>query len=104
MGITNHKNIGLVYSWIALICRQVQYITPIIARANCTISTGLTFPNPNELLGDYYDAVFCCIVNPCGHLKYRTNVAKIVFKGQDLPEEVYRQLSIYTSLVYVFLK
>ena len=42
-----------------------------------------------ELIADEYNMVSCYTINHGGHRNYPANIAKITFKGQDLPNSVY---------------
>ena len=56
-----------------------------------TASVGLTVLLTFELIADEHDIarVSYFTINPHGGCKYPVNIAKITFKGQDLPDSIY---------------
>ena len=79
--------------------------TVLIPHEICTVSISWLDCSSDliELIADEHDIahVSCFTVNLRGHHKYPANIAKITFKGQDLPDSVRLNL---TFLTYVSAK
>ena len=56
-----------------------------------------------ELIADEHNIahVSCFTINPRGHHKYPVNIARIAFKGQELPDSIYIGGVFYNIKPYI---
>ena len=68
-----------------------------------SISWSDCFPDLFELIADDHDIahVSCFTINPRGRPKYSVNIARIAFKGQNLPDRVYLGGAFYKVKPYI---